>query len=146
MLFKLQMYNGNNILQRFQMCACRPTSDGAVFVNTGKNPLERLPRRASHLQAQVLLETIGHNTYTNTNTDGAVLRSKLVDGRCRVQIPVVQVYLAYWTFPWFSLKLAQIRVRIPQKDPYGGQAPYRSRSHKRTIGLQPTTERLGRQA
>ena len=50
--------------------ACQPTclEFSVVFsetsVNTGQDPLERPPRRASHLQAQVLLETIGLNTYT----------------------------------------------------------------------------------
>ena len=42
-------------------------------------------------------------------------------------------------FPWFSPKLALIQVRIIQKDPHGGHSTYNSRSHKRTIGLKPTT-------
>ena len=36
----------------------------------------------------------------------AVLRSKLVDGRCRVQFPIALADLAVWNFPWFFPKLA----------------------------------------
>ena len=70
----------------------------------------------------------------------AVLRSKLVDGRCKVQSPIALVDLAVRSFPWFSPKLAKIRPRIPLKDTHGGHSPYRPRSHKRTIGLKPTTQ------
>ena len=35
---------------------------------------------------------------------GAVLRWKLVDERCQVQIEVALVDLAVWRFPWFSPK------------------------------------------
>ena len=36
---------------------------------------------------------------------GEGLRSKLVDGRCRVQFAVALVDLAVLSFPWFSPKL-----------------------------------------
>ena len=35
-----------------------------------------------------------------------VLRSKLVDERCRVQFPIALVDIAVLNFPWFSPKLA----------------------------------------
>ena len=52
---------------------------------------------------------------------------------------VALVDLVVRSFPWFSQKFAWIRARIPWKDPHGGHSPYRLRSHKRTIGLIPTT-------
>ena len=71
-----------------------------------------------------------------------VLCSKLVDGRCQVQTLVPLVDLAVRSFPWFSPKLSQIRARIPQKDPHRGHSNFSPRSHKRTIGLKPTTKQL----
>ena len=52
-------------------------------------------------------ETLKSVLYTHTRpiSDGAVLRLKLVDGRCRVQFPVALVDLAARSFPWFSPKL-----------------------------------------
>ena len=47
-----------------------------------------------------------------------VLFSKLVDGMCLVQFPVALVDLTVRNFPWFSQKLAQMRVRTPQKEPH----------------------------
>ena len=41
-----------------------------------------------------------------TTSGRAVLRSKLVDGKCQVQSPVALVDLAVRSFPWFSPKLA----------------------------------------
>ena len=53
--------------------------------------------------------TIFSKTYSSIHScptsGGAVLRSKLVDGMCRVQFPVALVDLAVRSFPWFSPKL-----------------------------------------
>ena len=49
----------------------------------------------------------------NPNSGRAVLRSKLEDGKCRVQFPVALIDLAIRNFPCFSPELAQIRAKIP---------------------------------
>ena len=53
-----------------------------------------------------------------------VLRSKLVDGRCRVQFPVVFVDTAVRSFPRISEKTTKIRASISLKDPQGGSTPH----------------------
>ena len=68
--------------------ACRPRRSefSVVFsetrVNTGQDPLERPPRRALHLYAQVLSETIGLNTYNNNNHFGTTINSMTCDNVC----------------------------------------------------------------
>ena len=44
------------------------------------------------------------------------------------------------SFPWFSPKLALIRVRIPYKDPHGGHSSYSPKSFvwQLVLNLQPT--------
>ena len=69
-----------------------------------------------------------------------VLRSKLVDGRCRVQFPFLRVGLAVRCFPWISPKFAKVRVMIPQKDPHGRHAIFSPRFHKRTVETTTTTK------
>ena len=65
-----------------------------------------------------LSDSWGLNRIILAPTSGwAVLRSKLVDGRCQVQSLVRLVDLADRSFPRFSPKIAQIRDRTPLEDP-----------------------------
>ena len=70
---------------------------------------------------------------------GAVLGSKLVDGRFQVQSLVALVDLAFLEFSVFFFRsLRKYGLESLWKTPHGGQSPYRSISHKRTIGLKLT--------
>ena len=53
--------------RRREVPGSNPVVIPETSVNTGQDPLERPPWRASNLQAQVLLEKIGLNTYTTTH-------------------------------------------------------------------------------
>ena len=64
---------------------------------------------------------IFHFFYPAQPVTGAVLRSKLVDERCRFRFAILLVDLTVQRFPWFSPKLEQMRVKIPLKDLDGGQ-------------------------
>ena len=63
------------------------------------------------MKKKALVDFFHHQIVSQTRkkcptSGGAVLRSKLVGGRCQVQTPVVLVDLAVRSFPWFSPKLA----------------------------------------
>ena len=64
---------------------------------------------------------------------GAVLRSKVVDGRCQVQSPLALVDLTVRSFPWNSQKYGLGSLR---------ETPRGLSYYKRTVGLNPTTKQL----
>ena len=76
-------------------------------------------------------------TLTSPTSDGAVLLSKLVDGMCHVKTTIALVDLAVRSFLRNSRKYGLGYLKktpLQQKD-----TPYRLRSHKRIIGLNPLT-------
>ena len=75
---------------------------------------------------------------------GAVLRSKLVNGRYQDQSPVALVDQAVRNFLWFSRKLALIQARILQKDPPWRTHSCRPRSQRKlhALNLQSTLCKL----
>ena len=66
---------------------------------------------------------------------GAVLRLKLVDGRCRVRFPVSLVDLAVWSFSVFFSKTRANTSQDPLERPHGGYTAYSPRSNKQATGL-----------
>ena len=68
-----------------------------------------------------------------------VLHSKLVDGGCRVQFPVVLVNLVFGVFPGFLWDSHKYGLGSLRKFPHREHSTYSPRSHKQTIEFKPTT-------
>ena len=69
----------------------------------------------------------------------AVLHSKLVDGRCQVQSPVALVE-PFGVFRRFLRNSRKFELGSIRKTHIEGHSPYRPKCHKRTIGLNSTTQ------
>ena len=87
--------------------------------------------------------TINGETYFmifRSTSGEEVLLLKQVDRRCQVQSPVTLVVLSVRRYQLFSMKVTQIRIRIPQKDPQSGPSFLRLKSLVQAICLNLTTK------
>ena len=70
---------------------------------------------------------------------GVVLHSKLVDRRCRVQFLITLSAQLFGVFNGFFLNSLKYALGSLKETLHGGHSTFSPRSHKRTVGLKPTT-------
>ena len=76
---------------------------------------------------------------SGSTSSGAVLRSKLVDGRCQVQTPDRLSTQPFGVFCDFLQNSCKYGLEFYKMTPVEGTSPYILKSHMLTIDLNPTT-------
>ena len=88
------------LLFQFEKCQHGWTLGALCYISsaetnrTGSNPVQTWPLWSLMTSTQIRL-------YVRPTSGGKVLRSKLVDGRCQIQSPVMLVEVAVRNFLWF---------------------------------------------